>query len=114
VRILTKALIGMILTAASFAAASGTSAMAHQTYVDGAVSASPAEYPGATHLVQDKAESPYAMNYADEAAQTIGVRNGRLDVFSTKPAENQPYLPSLSGGVSGDGAMLKLQWHPGE
>jgi len=34
--------------------------------------------------------------------------------FSAKPAKNQPYLPSLSGGLGSDGAMLKLQWHPVE
>ena len=54
------------------------------------------------------------MNYADEAAQTLGVKNRQLDLFSAKPAENTSYLPSVSGGVGGDGAMFKLQWHPGE
>jgi hypothetical protein len=106
---MAQAMIGILLAAASFGPAA-----ARQTYVDGAVSASPSDYPGAPKPVQEKTESPYAMNYTDEAAQTIGVRDGRWDVFSAKPAENRSYLPSLSGGVSGDGAMLKLQWHPGE
>lgn len=109
----TKTWIGAILAAASLTAGLGP-AVARQTYVDGAVSASPTDYPGAPRPVHDDVKPPYAMNYADEAAQTIGVRDGHWDVFSTKPAENQPYLPSLSGGVSGEGAMLKLQWHPGE
>jgi hypothetical protein len=76
---------------------------------------SPTNYPGAPKPVyQDDVKSPYPMNYADEAAQTLGVRDGRLDVFATKPAGNQSYMPTLTGGVGGDGAMLKLQWHPGE
>jgi hypothetical protein len=54
------------------------------------------------------------MNYADEAVQNLGFRNGHMDIFSTKPAENEAYLPAFSGGVGSDGAMLKLQWHPGE
>ena len=102
-------MIGVLLAAANLGPAA-----AHQSFVDGAVSASPADYPGAPKPVHDTAKAPYAMNYSDEAAQTIGVRDGHWDVFSAKPAENQPYLPSLSGGLGSDGAMLKLQWHPGE
>lgn len=100
--------IGAVLLAASL-----SPALARQTYINGAVSASPMDYPGAPKPVRDNTASPYAMNYADEAAQAIGVRDGHMDVFSTKPSENQPYLPSFSGGLGGDGAMLKLQWHPG-
>ena len=77
--------------------------------------ASPTNYPGAPRPVYDDGPKlPYAMNYADEAVQNLGFRNGHMDVFSTKPPENHSYWPSLSGGVGGDGAMLKLQWHPGE
>jgi hypothetical protein len=111
---MTKAMIGMILAAASLTMASMGPAVARQTFIDGAVSASPTDYPGAPKPVRDTADAPYAMNYSDEAAQTIGVRDGHWDVFSAKPAGNRSYLPSLSGGLGGDGAMLKLQWHPGE
>jgi hypothetical protein len=74
---------------------------------------SPLRYPGAPKPLNDDPKSPYAMNYADEAAQTLGVRDGHLDVFSSQPAENNPFVPVLSGGLGGDGAMLRLQWHPG-
>jgi hypothetical protein len=57
---------------------------------------------------------PYPMNYTDEAAATLGTKNGHLDVFSGQPRSNDSLLPSMSGGVDHDGAMLKLQWHPGE
>ena len=106
-RIMTKAVLGVALLAASF-----SPALARKTYIDGAASLSPSDYPGAPRPVRDP-DAPYAMNYADEAAQSIGVRDGHVDVFSTKPAENQSYLPSFSGGLGSDGAMLKLQWHPG-
>jgi hypothetical protein len=71
-------------------------------------------YPGAPKAVSgDNQSAPYAMTYTDEAVQTLGFRNGHMDVFSTKPAAHS-YWPSFSGGVGGDGAMLKLQWHPGQ
>jgi hypothetical protein len=105
---MAKVTIGIALLAASFGPA-----LARQTYIDGAASTLPTDYPGAPRPVRDP-DSPYAMNYADEAAQAIGVRDGHMDVFSAQPAENQSYLPSFSGGLGSDGAMLKLQWHPGE
>jgi hypothetical protein len=58
--------------------------------------------------------TPYPMNYADEAAETLGIKNGHLDVFSVQPKSNGSLLPNVSGGVDHEGAMLKLQWHPGE
>jgi hypothetical protein len=71
-------------------------------------------YPGAPRPVSDNNQSsPYAMTYTDEAVQNLGFRDGHMDVFSTKPAAHS-YWPSFSGGVGGDGAMLKLQWHPGQ
>ena len=102
------AVIGLML------AANITPALAHETYTDGAVSSSPADYPGAPKRISDAPASPYAMNYVDEAAQNIGIRDGHLDMYSSNPAENRPYLPSVSGAMGGSGPMLKLQWHPGE
>jgi len=69
-------------------------------------------YPGAPKPVSDDTNAaPYAMNYSEEAAANLGVHNGQMDVFSTNSGKNLPYL---SGGVGSEGAMLKLQWHPGE
>ena len=71
-------------------------------------------YPGAPRAVlNDNLPSPYAMTYTDEAVQNLGFRNGHMDVFATKPAAHS-YWPSFSGGIGGDGAMLKLQWRPGQ
>ncbi len=72
------------------------------------------QYPGAPKAVSDDSSTtPYAMNYSEEAAANLGVHNGQMDVFSAHPAASQSYLPSVSGGVGAEGAMLKLQWHPG-
>ena len=71
---------------------------------------SPLAYPGSPKPVYDDVKPPYPMNYADEAAQTLGFRDGHLDVFSTQPAKNNPFVPVFSGGLGGDGAMLRLQW----
>ena len=62
---------------------------------------------------QDQPTQPYAMNYADEAAQSLGVDHGRWDAFDTKTGGSNPYLPNLKGGIDGGGAMLRLQWTPG-
>jgi hypothetical protein len=71
------------------------------------------QYPGAPKPVYEDRKLPYAMNYTDEVAQNLGVKDGHMDVFSTRPASSS-YIPSISGGVGGDGAMVRLRWHPGE
>lgn len=73
----------------------------------------PLQYPGAPKPVDDEQYAPYAMTYAEEAAQNLGVRNGHMDVFSI-PQDSSGYVLSLSGGVGSDGAMLWLKWHPGK
>jgi hypothetical protein len=51
---------------------------------------------------------PYAMNYTDEMAQSLGVRDGRWEAFDT--GSKHPLVPSLKGGIDSGGAMLRLQW----
>jgi len=104
-----KIMVGVVLLAASL-----SPALARIPFGAGPIQ-SPTDYPGAPKPVyDDDVKTPYAMNYADEAVQNLGFRNGHVDIFSTKPTENEAYLPAFSGGVGSDGAMLKLQWHPGE
>ncbi len=75
--------------------------------------ASPLAYPGAPKPPPpEQQKQPYAMNYTDEAAETLGMRDGHMDVFSSKPAAHG-FMPTISGGLGGDGAMLRLQWRPG-
>ena len=54
---------------------------------------------------------PYAMNYADQAAQSLGVENGRWEAFDT--GNGNALLPALKGGIDNGTAMIKLQWQPG-
>ena len=56
----------------------------------------------------DSQRQPYAMNYSDEAAQSLGVHDGRWEAFSTHSSD--PLMPSFKGGVDNGSAMLKLQW----
>jgi len=73
------------------------------------------QYPGAPRPVYDDPKPPpYPMTYVEEAARTLGVKDGHMDVFSTAPRSSSSYMPSISGGLGGDGAMLRLRWHPGE
>lgn len=71
-------------------------------------------YPGAPKHTSDDPKPPYPMNYTDEAAQTLGVKDGRWDLFSTHPGANHTFMPAISGSLGGNGAMLRLKWHPGE
>lgn len=60
----------------------------------------------------DNQAQPYAMTYTDEAASSLGVKDGRWEAFNTRSSD--PLVPSLKGGVDHGGAMFKLQWNPGE
>lgn len=107
--------LGKILVcAAALLATAVNPALARRPFSAGGLIQSPTNYPGAPKPVYDDVKAPYAMNYADEAVQTLGFRDGHMDLFSTKPVQKGSFLPSFSGGVGGDGAMLKLQWRPGQ
>ena len=53
---------------------------------------------------------PYAMNYADEAARTLGVREGKWEAFSPRSSD----MPSVKGSMDSGRPMLILQWRPGQ
>ena len=102
-----------MLALACLFAAYGSSVFAAAPFPGQNHLANPLQYPGAPKPVYDDQHSPYAMTYTDEVAQNLGVKDGHMDVFSTQP-QASGYMPSISGGVGGDGAMLRLRWHPGE
>jgi hypothetical protein len=104
-----KALIAAI--AALLALGCGTSVQAMQVPFQDHLSL---QYPGAPKPVTSDSNtaSPYAMTYTDEVAQSLGVQNGHMDIFSTTPVSS--YMPSFSAGVDQGGAMFRLKWHPGE
>jgi hypothetical protein len=60
----------------------------------------------------DQPVQPYAMNYTDEAAQRLGVQDGKWEAFATHSSD--PLMPSLRGGIDNGGAMIRLQWTPGQ
>jgi hypothetical protein len=53
--------------------------------------------------------SPYAMRYTDEAAQTLGLKDGRWEAF----APTSSLMPRVNGGLEGGRPTVKLQWRPG-
>jgi hypothetical protein len=53
---------------------------------------------------------PYAMNYADQAAQTLGVREGKWEAFTPRSSD----MPSVMGSLDSGRPMLILQWRPGQ
>jgi hypothetical protein len=55
---------------------------------------------------------PYAMSFTDEAAQTLGVKNGRWEAFDTGPSRNG-LTTNLSGGIDRGHAVINLQLRPG-
>jgi len=63
----------------------------------------------ARHLPVDKPDPPYPMNYADEAAQSLGIVHGRLDLFSF-PSRQHGIVPDVKGGIDRGRPTLKLQW----
>jgi hypothetical protein len=75
--------------------------------------APPLAYPGKPKPAYDEPKPPFAMRYTDEAAQSLGFRDGSMEVFSSRPLHNNPLVPVFSGGISGGGPMLRLQWRPG-
>ena len=100
--VLSLMILGLATSAASAARLPGTNILA-----------SPMAYPGAPKRIYDDPKQPYAMNYTDEAARTLGVKDGHLDVFSTQPTGRSDLMPSVSGGVDSGGAMIRLQWRSG-
>lgn len=75
----------------------------------------PTPTPDAAHTVphvremqSNERSEPYARNYTDQMAQSLGLRNGQWEVFDAGP--NQSLMPSLKGGLASGGPMLRLQW----
>jgi hypothetical protein len=54
----------------------------------------------------DRERQPYAMSYSDEAAQRLGLADGRWEAFNSQ----SPAGPTFKGGLDTRGAVLRLQW----
>ena len=97
----------------------GTLAFAFVAFAAGAAAASPYHLPGnaAWPTEHQKAlryaetqSRPYAMNYADEAAQRLGVKEGKWEAFTPRSGN----MPSVKGSLDSGRPMLILQWRPGQ
>ena len=53
--------------------------------------------------------SPYAMRYSDEAAQTLGMKDGKWEAFTPTSS----LMPRINGVLEGGRPMVRLQWQPG-
>jgi hypothetical protein len=51
---------------------------------------------------------PHAMTYGDEAAQRLGLQDGKWEAFSARSSD--PLMPSLNGGLDRGRPMIHLQW----
>lgn len=58
-------------------------------------------------MVQAPAKSPYPMTFAEDVAQSLGVRNGQVDLVESRETARNPYAPSISMGA---GTLLRLRW----
>jgi hypothetical protein len=54
--------------------------------------------------------TPYAMRYTDEAAQTLGMKDGKWEAFTPTSS----IMPRINGGLEGGRPMVRLQWQPGQ
>ncbi len=67
------------------------------------------------HLPKEEPPPPaYPLSYADEVARSLGIANGKMDIFTVSPAHDSDLVPSLKGGVDRNGAGVKLQWKFGK
>jgi hypothetical protein len=66
----------------------------------------------APHQIELSYAAPprYAMNYVDEAAQTLGIHEGQWEAFAPRSSN----MPSLMGSMKSGRPMLILQWRPGK
>jgi len=60
--------------------------------------------------VRDSLLSASGSSGLEALGQKFGLQNGRLDFFSTSPADGGAFKPLLRGGVGGGGLQLQLKW----
>jgi hypothetical protein len=69
----------------------------------GAMAPAPVQHVQETRYAENQ-PAPYAMNYADDAARTLGMKDGRWQAYSSSGGF------SLGGGLDGGRPTLHLQW----
>ncbi len=69
----------------------------------------PTEHQQELHTIAAQ-PSAYPMRYTDEAAQTLGMKDGKWEAFTP----TSPLMPHINGGLDGGRPMVRLQWQPGQ
>jgi hypothetical protein len=93
----------------AFVALAADSASASTFIIPDGNTAWPTEHQKALRYAETRPQ-PYAMSYADQAAQTLGIREGKWEAFTPHSSD----MPSVKGGLDGGRPMLILQWRPGQ
>ena len=97
-----------ILAFAFAVSAAGTASASPYRIPDGST-AWPTDHQKALRVAETQPQ-PYAMNYAEAAAQTLGVKDGKWEAFTPRSSD----MPSIKGSLDGGRPMLILQWRPGQ
>ena len=63
--------------------------------------------PDVPQVIKPTPRPPYAMNYTDEAAQSLGIHDSRMDAFSLTPKSGSG-MPFVRGGLNGKGPNLQI------
>ena len=72
-----------------------------------------AQHAATTNAANSAAASqpaPYAMRYSDEAAQALGVKDGKWEAFTPSSV----LLPRVNGSLDSGRPMVSLQWRPNQ
>lgn len=72
--------------------------------------ANDSDYIPAPQLSTDRPDPAYPMNYADEAAHSLGIERGYMTLFSSEPRRGDTFTPDFKGGIYHGRAMLLFQW----
>ena len=93
----------------AFAVSAASAASASPYHIPDGRAAWPTEHQKALRYAESQSQ-PYAMNYADEAARTLGVKEGKWEAFTPRSGD----MPSVKGSLESGRPMLILQWRPGQ
>jgi hypothetical protein len=99
---------GIVAASLALLALTVTAAAEQRTLGGGGYTLKPLVQPISTMPAPQPPASPYAMNYSQQVAQSLGVRDGGLALNPTPDHKANPYAPS----VSFNGSMLRLKWRP--
>jgi len=57
-------------------------------------------------MTSPRPAAPYPMTYAEQVAQSLGIRDGGVSLYDARDSARDPYTPSVSLG----GTTIRLRW----